>query len=96
MNGRTAIALAMTGASGALYGLRLLESLLEAGETVDFMISAPGQVVVSTESDFAGYKIYRNEQLIATGVTDTFYYDYGLNFPEDGIYAKLYSQGLKD
>ena len=51
MNGRTAIALAMTGASGALYGLRLLESLLEAGETVDFMISAPGQVVVSTESD---------------------------------------------
>ena len=51
MNGRTAIALAMTGASGALYGLRLLESLLEAGETVDFMLSAPGQVVVSTESD---------------------------------------------
>jgi 4-hydroxy-3-polyprenylbenzoate decarboxylase len=53
MNGRTAIALAMTGASGALYGLRLLESLLEAGETVDFMISAPGQVVVSTESDLS-------------------------------------------
>ena len=53
MNGRTAIALAMTGASGALYGLRLLESLLEAGESVDFMISAPGQVVVSTESDLS-------------------------------------------
>ena len=51
MTGRTAIALAMTGASGAPYGLRLLESLIEAGETVDFMISGPGQVVVSMESD---------------------------------------------
>jgi 4-hydroxy-3-polyprenylbenzoate decarboxylase len=51
MSGRTAITLAMTGASGAPYGLRLLESLIEAGETVYFMISGPGQVVVSMESD---------------------------------------------
>lgn len=51
MSGRTAIALAMTGASGAPYGLRLLESLIEAGETVYFMISGPGQVVVSMESE---------------------------------------------
>ena len=41
----------MTGASGAPYGLRLLESLIEAGETVYFMISGPGQVVVSMESE---------------------------------------------
>jgi 4-hydroxy-3-polyprenylbenzoate decarboxylase len=53
MSGQTAIALAMTGASGAPYGLRLLESLIEAGETVYFMISGPGQVVVSMESDIA-------------------------------------------
>jgi 4-hydroxy-3-polyprenylbenzoate decarboxylase len=51
MSGQTAIALAMTGASGAPYGLRLLESLIEAGESVYFMISGPGQVVVSMESD---------------------------------------------
>jgi 4-hydroxy-3-polyprenylbenzoate decarboxylase len=51
MSGRTAITLAMTGASGAPYGLRLLESLIEAGETVYFMISGPGQVVVSMESE---------------------------------------------
>ena len=31
---RNAIALAMTGASGAAYGLRLLECLLQAGEQV--------------------------------------------------------------
>lgn len=51
MSGRTAITLAMTGASGAPYGLRLLESLIEAGETVYFMISGPGQVVLSMESE---------------------------------------------
>jgi flavin prenyltransferase len=41
----------MTGASGAPYGLRLLECLLRAGEPVQFMISAPGQVVVGMETD---------------------------------------------
>ncbi len=41
----------MTGASGAPYGLRLLECLLRAGEQVQFMISAPGQVVVGMETD---------------------------------------------
>jgi len=45
------IALAMTGASGAAYGLRLLQCLIESGEQVYLMISAPGQVVVSMESD---------------------------------------------
>ncbi|MGA7799336.1 MAG: flavin prenyltransferase UbiX [Gammaproteobacteria bacterium] len=48
---RAPVALAMTGASGAPYGLRLLECLLRAGEQVQFMISAPGQVVVGMETD---------------------------------------------
>ncbi len=48
---RRPIALAMTGASGAQYGLRLLESLIRAGESVYLMISAPGQVVISMETD---------------------------------------------
>lgn len=47
------IALAMTGASGAAYGLRLLECLIEAGEHVYLMISQPGQVVVGMESDLS-------------------------------------------
>ncbi len=48
---RKAIALAMTGASGAAYGLRLLECLLQADEQVYLMVSAPGQVVIAMETD---------------------------------------------
>jgi 4-hydroxy-3-polyprenylbenzoate decarboxylase len=49
--GNPAIALAMTGASGAPYGLRLLELLLQAGEQVYLMISTPGRMVLETEAD---------------------------------------------
>lgn len=45
------ITLAMTGASGAAYGLRLLECLLQAGEQVYFLASQPAQMVVSMETD---------------------------------------------
>ena len=51
MSEKNAISLAMTGASGAQYGLRLLECLLSAGRTVYLMISAPGQVVIGMETD---------------------------------------------
>jgi len=52
MNGQsTAISLAITGASGAIYGLRLLECLLNAGEKVYLMVSSPGQVVVAMETE---------------------------------------------
>lgn len=49
---RNTIALAMTGASGAPYGLRLLECLIQAGEHVSVMISQPAQIVIATETDF--------------------------------------------
>lgn len=45
------VALAMTGASGAQYGLRLLECLLAAGRPVHLMLSKPGQVVLGMETD---------------------------------------------
>jgi 4-hydroxy-3-polyprenylbenzoate decarboxylase len=45
------IALALTGASGAQYGLRLLHCLLDAGQTVYLMLSKPAQVVVGLETD---------------------------------------------
>lgn len=48
---RDSIALAMTGASGAAYGLRLLECLIEAGEQVHLMISKPAQIVIAMESE---------------------------------------------
>lgn len=45
------IALALTGASGAQYGLRLLECLLAAGVQVQLMLSKPAQIVIGMETD---------------------------------------------
>ena len=44
------IALAITGASGSAYALRLLECLIGAGERVDLMISQAGQIVLKMEA----------------------------------------------
>ncbi|MGH8370920.1 MAG: UbiX family flavin prenyltransferase, partial [Gammaproteobacteria bacterium] len=46
-----AIALAFTGASGAQYGLRLLEMLLKAERRVYLMLSKPAQLVIGMETD---------------------------------------------
>lgn len=53
MSGSNAVALAMTGASGAPYGLRLLECLLQAGERVYLMLSQPAQVVIGMETELS-------------------------------------------
>jgi 4-hydroxy-3-polyprenylbenzoate decarboxylase len=45
------IAVAMTGASGAQYGLRLIETLLDAEREVHLVISATGRAVINTETD---------------------------------------------
>lgn len=47
------VTLALTGASGAQYGLRLLECLLAADCRVYFLISQAAQLVVATETDEA-------------------------------------------
>jgi len=47
----TAVTLAITGASGVQYGLRLLECLLKADCRVYLMISKAARVVVGTETD---------------------------------------------
>lgn len=46
----TPIAVAITGASGVAYGLRLLEVLLAQGQSVDVMISKAGQMVLKMEA----------------------------------------------
>ena len=46
-----AIAVAITGASGTQYGLRLVECLLAAGRQVQLMLSQAGQVVINMETD---------------------------------------------
>lgn len=47
------VALAITGASGAHYALRLLQCLLAAGESVYLMVSEPGQIVIGMETDLS-------------------------------------------
>ncbi len=45
------VTLIMTGASGADYGLRLLEELIKAGIKVYLLISRPAQIVINMETD---------------------------------------------
>ncbi|MBL3598735.1 MAG: UbiX family flavin prenyltransferase [gamma proteobacterium endosymbiont of Lamellibrachia anaximandri] len=45
------ISLAITGASGSAYALRLLECLIGAGRNVYLMVSQAGQIVLKMESD---------------------------------------------
>lgn len=51
MNFEPRITLAMTGASGAAYGLRLLEVLVEQGCGVYLLISRAAEVVINTETE---------------------------------------------
>ena len=45
------LVLAMTGASGAPYGVRLLETLIRAGRTVHLVMSPAAVEVLATEMD---------------------------------------------
>jgi flavin prenyltransferase len=47
------LALALTGASGVQYGVRLLECLVSAGVRVHLMLSRPAQVVLGLETDLS-------------------------------------------
>ncbi|MEX0387276.1 flavin prenyltransferase UbiX [Spiribacter onubensis] len=47
------ITLAITGASGGIYGLRLLECLIAAGRPVYLLISEAGRLVLKMEHDLA-------------------------------------------
>lgn len=61
------VTLAITGASGVQYGLRLLECLLAANCQVYLMISRAGEIVIRTETDLllpeASADATDNEQL---------------------------------
>ncbi len=45
------ITLIMTGASGAQYGLRLLEELVKAKKTITLLLSRPARIVINTETE---------------------------------------------
>jgi len=42
----------MTGASGAQYGIRLLEELIKAKAEISLLLSRPAQIVINTETDY--------------------------------------------
>ena len=50
MNSKT-LTLIMTGASGAQYGLRLLEELVKADISISLLLSRPAQIVINMETD---------------------------------------------
>ena len=50
--GKKPVIVAITGASGAPYAIRLVESLLAAGEAVDLLISTAGRLLLREECDF--------------------------------------------
>lgn len=49
--GASDLALALTGASGVQYGVRVLECIVRAGGPVHLMLSRPAQVVLGLETD---------------------------------------------
>jgi 4-hydroxy-3-polyprenylbenzoate decarboxylase len=48
---KPSVTLIMTGASGAHYGLRLLEELIKSGVQISLLISKPAQIVIKMETD---------------------------------------------
>lgn len=63
MNPATTVTLALTGASGMPYALRLLESLLEANRTVYVLYSQAAQIVAKQEMDLGFPSSSRELQL---------------------------------
>ena len=65
-----AIALAITGASGAPYGLRLLECLLEAGRPVQLMISEAGRQTLGIECGLHLPEAVEQQRMVLAGRFD--------------------------
>jgi len=60
VDAKAPIVMAITGASGAPYGIRLLEQLLVAGREVSLIVSAHGFRLLHTESDVSDMATLRS------------------------------------
>ncbi|MBI2791213.1 MAG: UbiX family flavin prenyltransferase [Gammaproteobacteria bacterium] len=69
MNSKREITLAFSGASGAPYGLRLLEQLVQADMNLSIVISPAGLMVINDETDFV---LPGNPQKIQAFLTERF------------------------
>ncbi len=61
------IALGITGASGAIYGVRLLERLLEAGYEVHLVISDAGRIVLKEETGLSAKDLGKKQSVTLHG-----------------------------
>lgn len=68
-NSQKTISLAMTGATGAPYTLRLIEALLAQNYIVQFICSQPGQIVFGMETDL---KLTGSSQKMQQQLSDFF------------------------
>ena len=64
MSDKSYIALGMTGASGAQYGLRLLEVLLMSDKNVHLVMSDPARMVINTETPLSLPKGVRSSETL--------------------------------
>lgn len=64
------ITLAITGASGAQYGLRLLQCLLAADCKVYLLLSSAAEVVIRTETDLDLPETFEQQQLFLSNIFD--------------------------
>jgi len=63
------ITLIMTGASGAQYGIRLLEELVKAKVEISLLLSRPAQIVINTET---AYKVPSRAAEVGAYFTELF------------------------
>src|SRR5512147_2122907 len=84
------IVLAITGASGAIYGLRLCEELLAGGHSVTVLISRAGFTVLATE---AGLDWQGSEREVSARLRERFRASEGnlRFFAEDNLLAPVAS-----
>lgn len=66
---KQSVTLAITGASGVIYGWRLLECLLASGCQVDLLISKAGHLVLTTETDL---KLPANPEKLTAQLSEQF------------------------
>ena len=66
------IVVAITGASGVIYGIRLLEALKEAGKRTALLVTEPARIIIDYELDISPdelkklcYRIYDSKDLTA-------------------------------
>jgi 4-hydroxy-3-polyprenylbenzoate decarboxylase len=66
------IVVAITGASGVIYGVRLLEALKEAGKRTALLVTEPAQIIIDYELNISfeeleklAYRVYDSKDLTA-------------------------------